>query len=233
LIAVTRVQGETEYVALDEFRLNREHYRPYKRAMDVTFCLLALPLLLPLMGIIALLIVLDSPGSPLFLQERIGKDGCRFRLYKFRTLRADYDDAQDRVGMQSFVSGQAIRRADGQDAINKPIRTRDITRVGRLLRKSSLDELPQIINVLRGEMSLIGPRPNVPWEVECYKDWHLERLEVLPGISGLAQVQGRSTLTFDEIATYDIKYVRTMSLNVDMTILVDTIRSVFSGKGAL
>jgi lipopolysaccharide/colanic/teichoic acid biosynthesis glycosyltransferase len=230
---VTRAQGETEAVALDEFRLNRERYRPYKRAIDVALCLLALPLLFPLMGMIALLIVIDSPGSPFFLQERIGKDGLRFRLYKFRTLRADYDDAQDRVDMQSFVSGKAISHADGQDAINKPIRTRDITRVGRFLRKSSLDELPQIINVLIADMSLIGPRPNVPWEVECYKDWHLERLKVLPGISGLAQVQGRSTLTFDEIATYDIEYVRTMSLNVDLNILIDTIRSVFSGKGAL
>lgn len=230
---MTQARSDREVLTVTETRSERDRYLPYKRAMDVAMCLLALPFLLVLMGIIAMLIVLDSPGSPFFVQERIGKDGRPFRMYKFRTMRADYRDDKDQAYMRAFVAGQLIERADGQDAINKPIRTQDITRVGRVLRKASLDELPQIFNVLGGDMSLIGPRPNVPWEVECYKEWHRERLAVLPGISGLAQVQGRSTLTFDEIAAYDIEYVRTMSLATDMTILVDTVRSVFSGKGAL
>jgi lipopolysaccharide/colanic/teichoic acid biosynthesis glycosyltransferase len=148
-------------------------------------------------------------------------------------MRADYNTEGDRVFMQAFVNGQTVEQSADQDAIHKPIRSRDITRVGRFLRKSSLDELPQLLNVLNGDMSLIGPRPNVPWEVESYKEWHYERLDVLPGISGLAQVHGRSTLSFDEIAAYDVEYVRTMSLATDVGILFDTLRSVFSGKGAL
>lgn len=230
---MTQARSDREVRTVTETRSERDRYLPYKRVMDVTICLLALPFLLVLMGLIVVLIVLDSPGSPFFVQGRIGKDGRPFRMYKFRTMRADYRGDKDQAYMRAFVAGQTIEREGGQDAINKPIRTQDITRVGRILRKASLDELPQIFNVLGGDMSLIGPRPNVPWEVECYKEWHLERLAVLPGISGLAQVQGRSTLTFDEIAAYDIEYVRTMSLATDMTILVDTVRSVFSGKGAL
>lgn len=230
---MTEARSDGEVRTVIETRIEHGRYLFWKRVIDVAICLPALPLLVVLMGVIALLVVLDTPGSPFFVQERIGKDGRPFRLFKFRTMRADYRDEKDQAYMRAFVAGQLIEQAKGQDAINKPIRTQDITRVGRVLRKASLDELPQIFNVLGGEMSLIGPRPNVPWEVECYKEWHRERLAVLPGISGLAQVQGRSTLSFDEIAAYDIEYVRTMSLSTDMTILADTVRSVFSGKGAL
>lgn len=230
---MTQARSDREAVTIIETRTERDRYLLYKRAMDVAICFLALPFLLILMGAIALLIVLDSPGSPFFVQKRIGKDGRSFRMYKFRTMRADYTDEKDQTYMRAFITGQPFERVNGQEAINKPIRTQDITRVGRVLRKASLDELPQVFNVLAGEMSLIGPRPNVPWEVECYKEWHRERLAVLPGISGLAQVQGRSTLTFDEIAAYDIEYVRTMSLSTDVSIFINTVRSVFSGKGAL
>jgi lipopolysaccharide/colanic/teichoic acid biosynthesis glycosyltransferase len=201
--------------------------------MDIAICLFTLPLLLALMGLIALLIVLDTPGFPIFVQERVGKDGQRFRLFKFRTMPVNYDNRRDRAYMQSFVAGDPSGHDTGQDAINKPIRTQDITRVGRTLRRMSLDELPQLFNVLKGDMSLIGPRPNVPWEVDCYKDWHFERLAVRPGITGLAQVHGRSTLSFDEIATYDVEYVRSLSLKVDLTIIVATFRIVLTGKGAL
>ena len=230
---MTQAHTEGETLSQIDARTERERYFVYKRAMDVTICLLALPFLVLLMAAISLLIVLDTPGSPVFIQERVGKDGRRFRLYKFRTMRADYDSDGDRAYMQAFVAGQAVERAAEQDAVHKPIRSSDITRVGRYLRKASLDELPQVFNVLNGEMSLIGPRPNVPWEVDSYREWHHERLDVLPGISGLAQVQGRSTLSFDEIAAYDIEYVRTMRFALDVEILLDTVRSVFSGKGAL
>lgn len=230
---MTQAQSDSEIMARVELRDERARYLPTKRLMDLSVCLLALPLLLVLLSVIAVLIVLDTPGSPLFIQERVGRDGRRFRMYKFRTMRADYSDESDREYMRAFVGGQPSEQSPDQDAIHKPIRSSDITRVGRYLRKASLDELPQVFNVLNGEMSLIGPRPNVPWEVESYKEWHYERLDVLPGISGLAQVQGRSTLSFDEIAAYDIEYARTMSLALDVEIMFATARSVFSGKGAL
>lgn len=230
---MTQAQTDPDLLARLERQDARADYMSRKRAMDVIICLLALPWLLVLMGAIALLIVLDTPGSPLFIQERVGKDGRRFRMYKFRTMRADYNDEADRDYMRDFVSGRPAEKSPEHDAIHKPIRSRDITRVGRFLRKASLDELPQVFNVLSGDMSLIGPRPNVLWEVESYKEWHYERLDVLPGISGLAQVQGRSALSFDEIAAYDIEYARTVSFDLDIDIMLATVRCVFTGKGAL
>lgn len=197
-----------------------------------------MPALLLLMGAIALLIKLDSPGSPFFVQERVGKDQRLFRLYKFRTMRSDYDDKADRVFMQAYVAGKLPNAEDAdedsgdRDALFKPIKKNDITRVGRFLRKASLDELPQAINILRGEMSLVGPRPNVPWEVASYQEWHLERLSVLPGITGLAQINGRSNISFDQIAKYDVLYVRNLSIKTDLQILWQTFRIVFIGRGA-
>ncbi len=145
---------------------------PYiKRLIDLAICALALIWLLPIMGLIALAIVLDSPGSFLFVQTRIGKDGRPFRIYKFRTMSSNYDSSEDRKYMAAFVAGIAGPNKDGEGKTTfKPAMDSHITRVGRFLRKSSLDELPQIWNVLRGDMSLIGPRPNVPWEVEQYTE---------------------------------------------------------------
>lgn len=183
--------------------------------------------------LIALAIVIDSPGSPLFIQDRIGKQGRRFRMYKFRTMRYNHDDSHDRVFMQAFVTGQLHQSApNNNSAVFKAAKKGDITRLGRYLRKTSLDELPQLINVLKGEMSIIGPRPNVPWEVEKYLDWHYERLNVLPGITGLAQVYGRSNINFDRIVRYDIEYTRKLSLSMDLWILWRTAVTVFTGHGA-
>jgi lipopolysaccharide/colanic/teichoic acid biosynthesis glycosyltransferase len=184
------------------------------------------------MGVIALIVALDSPGSPFFIQERVGKDGRRFRMIKFRTLRCDYDDRADRAMMEAFVAGQISDDVKNHEAIHKPLRKEIITRVGRLLRKASLDELPQLYNILKGDMSFIGPRPNVPWEVEAYEEWHRERLKVLPGITGLAQVHGRSSLSFNKIVTYDIEYVRNMSLGLDLWIMWRTVWVVLLGNGA-
>ncbi|HID63032.1 MAG TPA: sugar transferase [Anaerolineae bacterium] len=209
----------------------RKEYQIAKRVMDVALCLLAMPLALPLMAICALAIHLDSPGPVLFIQERIGKGGRRFRLLKFRTMRHNLDDSSHRAFMKAFVNGQ-IGGGENGGAIYKPIRASQVTRVGRILRKTSLDELPQLINVLRGEMSLVGPRPNVPWEFEEYRGWHKERLEVLPGITGLAQVRGRSGITFDSIVKYDIEYIERWSLALDLKILWWTLISVFLGTGA-
>jgi lipopolysaccharide/colanic/teichoic acid biosynthesis glycosyltransferase len=209
--------------------LYRKEYQIAKRVIDVALCLLAMPLVLPLLAICALAIRLDSAGPGLFVQERIGKGGRRFRMYKFRTMQHKLDDSYNRAFMKAFVNG---RIGDNGGAIYKPVQVSQITRVGRILRKTSLDELPQLINVLRGEMSLVGPRPNVLWEFEEYKGWHTERLEVLPGITGLAQVRGRSGITFDSIVNYDIEYIERQSLALDLKVLWWTLVSVLCGKGA-
>jgi lipopolysaccharide/colanic/teichoic acid biosynthesis glycosyltransferase len=209
----------------------RKGYQIAKRVLDVALCLLVMPLALPLLAICALAIRIDSPGPVLFVQERIGKGGRRFRMYKFRTMQHKLNDNYHRAFMKAFVNGQISADENGR-AIYKPVQYSQVTRVGRILRKTSLDELPQLINVLNGEMSLVGPRPNVSWEVEAYKGWHQERLEVLPGITGLAQVRGRSGITFDSIVKYDIEYIERRSLALDLKILWWTLISVFLGKGA-
>jgi lipopolysaccharide/colanic/teichoic acid biosynthesis glycosyltransferase len=209
----------------------RKEYEIAKRVIDLALCLLALPLAFPLMAICALAVRLDSPGPVLFIQKRIGKGGRPFCLFKFRTMRHNIDDSSHRAFMKAFVNGQIGGDGNGQE-IYKPIQASQVTRVGRILRKTSLDELPQLINVLRGEMSLVGPRPNVPWEVEEYRSWHNERLEVLPGVTGLAQVRGRSGINFDSIVKYDIEYIEKRSLSLDLKILWWTVSSVVLGKGA-
>lgn len=216
-----------------QFKLTYQKFQFIKRALDFSICILLLPFLLLPMAVICLIIVLDSPGSPIFVQERVGYGGRRFRLYKFRSLRSDLNEASHRAFMQSFVAGKASVRT-GQDnrvAKFKPIQQKDITRIGKLLRKTSLDELPQIFNVIKGDMSLVGPRPNVTWEVEAYKPWHYDRLEVLPGITGLAQIMGRSDITFDDIARFDIQYVKNQSIHYDIWIFWRTITTVQNGEG--
>jgi lipopolysaccharide/colanic/teichoic acid biosynthesis glycosyltransferase len=209
----------------------RKEYQIAKRVMDLALCLLAMPLALPLLAICALAIHLDSPGPVFFVQERIGKGGRRFRMCKFRTMRHNLDDSYHRTFMKAFVNGR-IGDDENGGAIYKPIQASQVTRVGRILRKTSLDELPQLINVLKGEMSLVGPRPNVLWEFEEYKGWHTERLEVLPGITGLAQVRGRSGINFDSIVKYDIEYIERQSLALDLRILWWTVVSVLLEEGA-
>ena len=130
-----------------------------------------------------------------------------------------------------MFAGTSVKAATGK-TIYKPFSESQVTRVGRILRKTSLDELPQLINVLKGDMSLVGPRPNVPYEVEAYKEWHKERLSALPGITGLAQVSGRSALDFDQICRYDIEYARRISLRIDISVLIATVTSVFKCNGA-
>lgn len=206
---------------------------PYvKRALDVMLCLMVMPLALLLMAVIAVAILLDSGRPILFVQERVGQGGKRFRLYKFRTLARNYDDPAGREYMRAFVKGQVGQDDPNRQWVHKPIDKARMPRAGRILRKSSLDELPQILNVLRGEMSVIGPRPNVPWEVDAYLDWHGERLKVLPGITGLAQVRGRSCISFDQIVRSDIEYIKEQSLKLDLKILWWTMLSVFCGRGA-
>lgn len=209
----------------------RRENRRVKRIFDFTLCLLLLPFVAPLMALLSLLVILDSPGPAMFVQDRIGKGGRRFRMYKFRTMAWKLDDSAHRVFMRAFVSGE-IGQVPSEKVAFKPFRESQVTRLGRILRKTSLDELPQLINVLKGEMSLVGPRPNVPWEVDAYKEWHRERLSASPGITGLAQVNGRSCISFDRIVEYDIEYIENQSLRMDLQILWLTVRSVIRADGA-
>ncbi|MBN1217919.1 MAG: sugar transferase [Anaerolineae bacterium] len=205
-------------------------YYTIKRMLDLILCLIALPVLAPLGLLIAILIRLDSPGPILFIQERIGKGGRPFKIYKFRTMYYDINRNSHQMFMKAFVQGHAT--VDNERQVFKPFNKSQITPIGRILRKTSLDELPQLINIFKGEMSLVGPRPNVLWEVEEYHGWHKERLEVLPGITGLAQIKGRSGIVFDEIVRYDIEYIERQGLWFDIKILWCTFVSVLMGKGA-
>jgi lipopolysaccharide/colanic/teichoic acid biosynthesis glycosyltransferase len=211
---------------------NRRLYVFFKRVIDLAVCLVILPIAAIVMLGIALAVKLDSPGPVFFVQERIGRGGKRFRIYKFRTMRHNHDDRADRAFMQAFISGKVVQTEMPTRPRYKPDNYGSITRLGYILRKTSLDEIPQIINVFRGNMSLVGPRPHVPWEVDAYKWWHEERLWALPGITGLAQIKGRSDLSFDLMARYDIEYVRNQSLALDLNILRWTVMSVLFGRGA-
>jgi lipopolysaccharide/colanic/teichoic acid biosynthesis glycosyltransferase len=220
---------------VSEARVLPSHTRRYqavKRLMDLTLCISALPLLVVIGLACALAILIESGRPVFFIQNRIGRGGRVFPMYKFRSMWPTVDDSDHRRFMRAFVNGQISHNGTGRKVF-KPFQPSQVTRVGRFLRKTSLDELPQIINVFKGEMSLIGPRPNVPWEVAEYRLWHHERLEVLPGITGLAQVRGRSGLTFNTIVQHDLEYVANASLQLDLKILYWTARSIFLAEGAV
>lgn len=194
----------------------------FKRAIDFTVALLSLILLAPLLGLIALSIKLESAGPAIFRQERVGKNGHRFGIYKFRSMVEDAEAQKAELESLNEADGPLFKMRDD------PRRTR----IGRILRKISLDELPQLYNVLKGEMSLVGPRPNIPSEVEQYQEWHKRRLEVLPGLTGLWAVSGRSELAFDEMILLDIYYIENWSLALDLKIVLQTIPRVIIGTGA-
>ncbi len=193
-----------------------------KRGIDVLVAALGLILLTPLMGLIALAIKMESDGPVIFSQERVGKYGKRFQIYKFRSMVQDAEARKAEL--------EAFNEADGPLFKMKEDPRR--TRVGRFIRKLSLDELPQLYNVLRGDMSLVGPRPNVPAEVAQYREWHKRRLEVVPGITGLWAVSGRSELTFDEMTLLDIYYIENWSLALDLKIALQTLPHVLMARGA-
>jgi len=193
-----------------------------KRATDMVFTVVLLLVLSPLLAIIAIAIKLDSPGPVIFTQERVGKGGERFTCFKFRSMVQDAEQRVQDLSDQNEASGPLFKMR------NDPRRTN----VGRFLRRTSLDELPQFWNVLRGEMSIIGPRPAIPAEVEQYEPWHRGRLEISPGITGLWQVSGRSDLTFDEMVLLDIYYIENWSPFLELRILLKTVPTVLLGWGA-
>ncbi|HEY0516811.1 MAG TPA: sugar transferase [Solirubrobacteraceae bacterium] len=196
--------------------------RLIKRALDFAFALIALVAASPLLLLLSVLIRLDSPGPALFKQRRVGQAGRPFDIYKFRTMRVGAEAEEALLKEHNESTGPLFKmRADPR-----------ITGIGGFLRRSSLDELPQFINVLRGEMSVVGPRPGRPAEVAEYQPWHRQRLEVPPGITGLWQVSGRSELDFDDLVHLDFLYLEHWSLALDLTILLKTIPAVISRRGA-
>lgn len=216
-------------------------YLLLKRAMDLVLAPLLLLLCSPILLLSLPAIVLDSRGSPIFVQERVGaryrwKDGrlvwrvCLFRCYKLRSMLDNSDPAIHREYLWQFRHGLADTGSD--NAPFKLSRDNRVTRVGRLLRVTSLDELPQLINVIKGDMSLVGPRPVPLYEVELYDSAHYQRLAALPGITGMWQVYGRSRVTFGEMVQLDIDYARRSSLWLDVKLLALTIPSVICLKGA-
>jgi lipopolysaccharide/colanic/teichoic acid biosynthesis glycosyltransferase len=208
---------------------DRPHLLLAKRVIDLVICVLAAPVIVPVMMLCALLVRCDSPGPIIFVQERIGKGGKRFKMFKFRTMPHKQDDQPQKEFMKKYVTGELKSDAGGKPVFKPQAR---VTRIGGLLRKTSLDELPQLINVVRGEMSIVGPRPNMSAEVEHYKLWQHERLEVLPGLTGLAQIHGRSSLEWEQIVQYDIQYIENMSLALDFEIILKTFVVVLKGLGA-
>jgi len=213
----------------------RKVSRVIKRAMDVVGSFMAMIILSPLFLAVAVAIKLSSPGAILFRQKRIGQHGVSFMFLKFRSMDSANSAQMHKEYVKRFIAGGVNSVAsDGDDEVVYKI-TEDprVTRVGRFLRRTSLDELPQFFNVLRGEMSMVGPRPPIPYELEAYDIWHRRRLlEVKPGITGLWQVNGRSRLRFDDMVRLDLEYAKAWSPWLDIKILLQTPRAVLSSAGA-
>ena len=212
-------------ISIDREKTLRSHRRYWvlRRAQDIVFSLLALILLAPLALLISLAIVLDSPGDgAIFRQRRVGRDGKLFWLYKFRTMCPDAEEQLNELLSQNQMDGPVFKIKDDPR----------ITRVGRFLRKTSLDELPQLLNVLRGDMSIVGPRPALPREVELYSDYQRQRLYVTPGLSRYWQIAPhRNEMSFDEWVALDLKYIQERSFWVDWKIIFLTVRAMLMKYG--
>ena len=214
-------------ISIDREKTLRSHRRYWvlRRAQDIVFSLLALILLAPMALLISLAIVLDSPGDgAIFRQRRVGRDGKLFWLYKFRTMCPDAEEQLNELLSQNQMDGPVFKiKGDPR-----------ITRVGRFLRKTSLDELPQLLNVLRGDMSIVGPRPALPREVELYSDYQRQRLYVTPGLSCYWQIAPhRNEMSFDEWVALDMKYIQERSFWVDWKIIFLTVRAMLMKYGEL
>lgn len=218
-------QIEKSFILLNrEEVLQRDrHYWKFRRVQDVVLSLLALAVLWPLMLIVALIIVIDSPGaSPIFSQTRIGRDGKPFAFYKFRSMRPNAEQELEKLLPYNEMSGPVFKIKDDPR----------ITRIGRFIRRSSIDELPQLWNVLRGDMSLVGPRPGIPREVEQYDDYARQRLIVTPGLTCYWQIQpNRNDLSFEEWVELDVQYIKERGFVTDWKIIWKTFGAVLGMNG--
>lgn len=219
-----KITVETNKVIDRKEQLRRKRgYWIGRRAQDIFFSLLALIVLWPVMLIVALVIFIDDPhGSPIFTQTRCGRDGKEFKFYKFRSMCVNAEEKLDELLDQNEMEGPAFKME------NDP----RITRVGKFIRKTSLDELPQLWNILKGDMSIVGPRPCLPREIVLYDDYQKQRLYVSPGLTCYWQIQpDRNSLTFDEWMALDIKYIQERSFLVDWKIIFGTVGAVFHMEG--
>ena len=208
-------------------------YDVIKRGLDVIGSSVLLTVLAPVLVIIAAAVKLKSSGPVFFKQERVGEKMKPFRMLKFRTMHAGADSKIHHEYVTQFINSKAQGQAEGVPELFKIAHDPRVTPIGRFLRKTSLDELPQLVNVLRGDMSLVGPRPPLKYELDQYKPWHCHRvLDAKPGITGLWQVTGRSRTSFDDMVRLDLRYARSQSIWTDIKILLATPGAVLSGKGA-
>lgn len=212
-------------------RTRAERYMPFKRFIDLLIAIVMLIVFSPIMAAIAVGIRLFSPGPILYRQKRIGKNGKQFDMLKFRSMRLENAPDLHREYVQRLIRENCSPEVLGGETLKLTSDPR-ITGLGKVLRKYNLDELPQIFNVLRGEMSIVGPRPPLPYEVEVYQDWHRKRLEVWPGITGLWQVTAHNTVCFDEMVQIDLKYIDEMCFWLDLKIMLLTPYEMLFGKGS-
>lgn len=219
---IKRVEDWIRKFNPNERILTGQAYLTAKRAFDLAVVVLLIPFWLPVVGFIALLILITSPGAPvMYLQQRTGRGGRRFRMYKFRTMVPNAEALKSQYAHLNELQWPDFK-------ISKDPR---ITRIGGILRKTSLDEIPQLFNIIKGEMSLVGPRPT-SFGADTYKLWHTERLDVIPGLTGLWQIEGRAELEFDDRLRLDIAYIERRSLWLDFNILLKTVGAVFKQRGA-
>lgn len=209
----------------DELIMNdssRIGYRFIKRTIDIIFSILGLVLLSPLLIIIAIIIKIDSKGPIFFAQERVGYKGNHFKMYKFRSMVVNAEELKEKLQEKNEMSGPMFKMKDDPR----------VTKIGKFIRKTSIDELPQLINVLLGQMSLVGPRPSLPKEVEKFETWMLERLNVKPGLTCYWQVSGRNDIDFEDWMKLDIKYVNERNLWIDIKLIFKTVFVLFGDKHA-
>lgn len=220
-----RERAAEEGALLDKQQVLRgkQGYQIWKRTQDILLSLLGLLFLWPLFLLVAVIILIDSPGAcPIFTQKRVGRDGRIFKLYKFRTMHPHAEEKLAELLKYNEMNGPVFKIK------NDP----RITRVGKFIRKTSIDEIPQLINVLRGEMSLVGPRPALPREVEQYNEYQKQRLMITPGLTCYWQIQPhRNDLSFDEWLELDLKYIRERSFLVDWRIMLSTVKAVLKMEG--
>jgi lipopolysaccharide/colanic/teichoic acid biosynthesis glycosyltransferase len=207
------------------------NYQLIKRLLDILFSLLILIPLCIVVVLVAILIRLNSPGPIFYRQRRVGLNGTEFNMYKFRSMYVDADDTLHREAIDRFMKGQKLNAGTIAHTAYKKIDDPRITKVGRFIRKTSIDELPQFFNVLRGEMTLVGPRPPLSYEVEKYDSYAQLRLAGKPGLTGPWQVYGRSRVSFEHMVEMDINYLRQQSLWADLKLIIFTVPVILLGRG--
>lgn len=206
---------------------NLFRYTWWKDRFDRVIALFAFIILSPFLAVIAIIIKNDSPGSSIFRQERVGKDGRRFKIYKFRTMYLANDDSEYKALVKRYVQDGMTSNLDtNYNRVNIP----RVTKVGAILRKTNIDELPQLLNIIKGDMVFIGPRPDIPFAVEMYQERHKKRLSVKPGLTGLWQISGRRNICFEDMVNFDIIYIEKQSLFLDAKILLLTLGMLMGNK---